>query len=227
MRVGISGTHGTGKTTLAGALCARLPGHVTADEPYYLLEEQGHAFGFPPSLEDYRALLARSVRSLTSPPLLPRVVFDRTSLDYLAYMAATGADPSGEAGAAALRPAFASLDLLVITLITPETERVLPAAEMPGLRAEMNDALLELVYDDPLNAWGDIPVLELSGPLDGRLDMVLAALGQSRRPRPSEPNAQIITDRALPPYGTPRPPAPGTRHPAPGTRDTECLRTPL
>ena len=32
----------------------------------------------------------------------------------------------------------------------------------------MNDSLLELVYDDPLNAWEDIPVLELSGPLDGR-----------------------------------------------------------
>jgi hypothetical protein len=176
MRVGISGTHGTGKTTLAQALCARLPGHVAADEPYYLLEEQGYEFGFPPSLEDYRALLGCSVRSLTSPPLLPRVVFDRTPLDYLAYMAATGADPSEQAGAAALRPAFASLDLLVITLITPETERVLPAAEMPGLRAEMNDALLELVYDDPLNAWGDVPILELSGALDGRLDAVLAAL---------------------------------------------------
>ena len=47
MRIGISGTHGTGKTTLAGALCARLPGHVVADEPYYLLEEEGHEFGFP------------------------------------------------------------------------------------------------------------------------------------------------------------------------------------
>ena len=180
MRVGISGTHGTGKTTLAGALCAHLPGHVTADEPYYLLEEEGHEFGFPPSPEDYRALLARSLRSLSSPPLLPGVVFDRTPLDYLAYMAATGADPSDEAGAAALRPAFASLDLLVITLITPETEQVLPAAEMPGLRSQMNDALLELVYDDPLNAWEDIPVLELTGPLDRRLDTVLAALGQPR-----------------------------------------------
>ena len=92
MRVGISGTHGTGKTTLAGALCACLPGHVTADEPYYLLEEEGYEFGFPPSSEDYRALL-------------------------------------------------------------------------------------ELVYDNPLNAWEDIPVLELTGPLDGRLDAVLAALG--------------------------------------------------
>src|SRR6267154_4682366 len=128
MRVGISGTHGTGKTTLAGGLCARLPGHVIADEPYYLLEEEGYEFGFPPSLEDYRALLARSVQSLSSPPLLPAVIFDRTPLDYLVYMAAIGADPADEVGAAALRSSFASLDLLVITVITPETEQVLPTA---------------------------------------------------------------------------------------------------
>jgi hypothetical protein len=95
-------------------------------------------------------------------------------------LAAVGADPLDQASTGALRPAFASLDLLVITPITPETELVLPAAEMPGLRAQMNDALLELVYDDPLNAWDDIPVLELSSPLDGRLDAILAALGQSR-----------------------------------------------
>ena len=181
MRIGISGTHGTGKTTLAEALSARLPGHVTADEVYYLLEEEGYEFGLPPSLGDYRALLARSIRSLGS-PRLPPVVFDRTPLDYLAYMAAIGADPSAEASAAALRPAFGSLDLLVITPITPETEQVLPPSEMARLRLEMNDALLELVYDDPLNAWTDIPLLELSGPLDGRLDAVLAALDRSQRP---------------------------------------------
>jgi len=188
MRVGISGTHGTGKTTLVRALCARLPGHVAADEPYYLLEEQGYEFGFPPSLEDYRALLACSLRSLTAPPLPPAVVFDRTPLDYLAYMAAVGADPSDRTGDAALRSAFASLDLLAITLITPETEQVRPAPEMPGLRTAMNDALLELVYDDPLDAWGNVPVLELSGPLDGRLDAVLAALDQSKRPHPPGPD---------------------------------------
>jgi hypothetical protein len=182
MRVGISGTHGTGKTTLAEALCACLPGHMAADEPYYLLEEEGYEFEFPPSLEDYRALLARSVRSLTSPPLLPRMIFDRTPLDYLAYLAATGADPSAETGTAALQPAFGSLDLLVITPITPETEQLLPPAELPRLRSQMNDALLELVYDAPLHAWGDTPILELSGPLNGRLDAVLAALGQARRP---------------------------------------------
>jgi predicted ATPase len=181
MRVGISGTHGTGKTTLAEALCARLPGHVMADEPYYLLEEEGYEFGFPPSLEDYRVLLARSVRSLGS-ALQSGIVFDRTPLDYLAYLATTGADPSDEASAVPLRSAFASLDLLVITLITPETEQVLPTAEMPWLRSQMNDALVELARDDPLNAWEGVPVLELDGPLDGRLSAVLAALEQFRRP---------------------------------------------
>jgi len=180
MRVGISGTHGTGKTTLAQALCAHLPGHVTADEPYYQLEEEGHEFAFPPSLEDYRALLASSVRILNSPALLSGVIFDRTPLDYLAYLAATGANPEDEASTAALRPAFESLDLLAITPITPQTEQFLPAAEMPGLRMQMNDALLELVYDDPLNAWSDVPVLELDGHLDARLNAVLAALNQSR-----------------------------------------------
>ncbi len=178
MRIGISGTHGTGKTTLAEALCARLPGHVTADEPYYLLEEEGYEFGFPPSFDDFRALLARSLRNLTSPPQLPGVVFDRTPLDYLAYLAATGADASGEADTPSVRSALATLDLLVITVLTPETERLLPTAEMPELRSAMNEALLELVYADALDVCGDVPVLELDGPLDDRLAAVLAALRQ-------------------------------------------------
>ena len=42
----------------------------------------------------------------------------------------------------------------------------------------MNDALLELAHGDPLDAWPDTPLLELTGPLDRRLDTVLAALNQ-------------------------------------------------
>jgi hypothetical protein len=107
----------------------------------------------------------------------PRVVFDRTPLDYLAYLIAMDADFEVAAGQATLRSAMSSLDLLVITPITAETEQILPAAEMPGLRAAMNEALLELVYQDPLQAWGDVPVIELSGPLTSRAEVVLRALG--------------------------------------------------
>jgi AAA domain len=178
MRIGISGTHGTGKTTLAEALCAHLPGHFTADEPYYLLEEEGYEFSFPPSPDDYRALLARSLRCLSDRPPRPGIVFDRTPLDYLAYLVATGVDAEREADIPALKPALASLNLLVITVITPETEQLLPTPELPALREAMNEALLELVYADPLHAWADLPVLELDGPLDARLPTVLAALAQ-------------------------------------------------
>ena len=66
--------------------------------------------------------------------------------------------------------------------------RAFPQIQVIDLDAAMNtgsnDALVELVHDDPLNAWEDIPVLELDGPLDGRLGAVLAALDQARRFRP-------------------------------------------
>jgi hypothetical protein len=175
MRVGVSGTHGTGKTTLVDALCARLPGHTSAGEPYLLLEEEGHEFGFPPDAADFRALVRRSVQMLSGPAA--DVVFDRTPLDYLAYLVALGADLECETDPPAMRPALESLDLLVLTPITPETEQILPAAELPVLRERMNEALLELVYTDPLHAWGDVPVIELSGPLSQRLAAVLRALG--------------------------------------------------
>jgi len=184
MRIGISGAHGTGKTTLAEDLCVHLAGHVPVDEPYFLLEEEGYEFEFPPSLDDYRAQLRRSLRVLRSSA--PRVVFDRTPLDFLAYLAALGAGIEDEADPSALRSALASLDLLVVTPVTPETEWVLPRPDMPRLRETVNDTLLDLLSGDPLQAWGDVPVIELSGPLDGRLEAVLAVL-PARSPSQARP----------------------------------------
>lgn len=175
MRIGVSGTHGTGKTTLVDGLCARLPGHEAAAEPYFLLEEEGYDFESPPSADDFLALYARSLQLLRMPA--PRIVFDRTPVDYLGYMAAQGTDPADVADPFALRSALTSLDLLVLTPVTPETEQFLPSAELPRLREKMNEALLELVFGDPLEVFEQVQVLELSGPLNGRLNGVLAALG--------------------------------------------------
>ena len=72
MRVGISGTHATGKTTLAQAMCTPpgRPRDVMADEPYVLLEEEGCKFAFPRALEDYsRALKGTPPRSRRSASL--------------------------------------------------------------------------------------------------------------------------------------------------------------
>lgn len=174
MRIGVSGPHGTGKTTLIEDLCAHLPGHAAVDEPYLLLEEEGYDFEFPPSAEDYRAQLRRSVCSLRSPAA--DIVFDRTPLDFLAYLAVLGADTRAAVSDPAVGSALASLELLVIVPITRETERALPRAEMRRLRTAMNDALLDLVSDDLSELCRGLRIIELRGPLEGRVAAVLAAL---------------------------------------------------
>lgn len=173
MRIGVSGPHGTGKTTLVDELCVRL-GHTAVQEPYVVLEEQGYEFAYPPVAEDYWAQLRCALRLLGDPA--PAAVFDRTPLDFLAYLTAIGIDAEAGIGDTALRSALASLDLLVIVPITAETERALPTPELTGLRRDVNDALLELVYVDDRQLLEDVPILELVCPLDQRGHTVLQAL---------------------------------------------------
>ena len=173
-RIGVSGPHGTGKTTLVEELCARLDGHTPIDEPYLLLEEEGHECEFPPSVGDYRAQLRRSLRSLQDSGA--GVVFDRTPLDFLAYLTVCGVDPADMVDVELVRSAMATLDLLVVMPITQHTDRLLPRADFPELGVAVNDALLELVYDDPLQLCEGLTVFELAGPVDRRVETVLAAL---------------------------------------------------
>ncbi|MFD1811804.1 AAA family ATPase [Rhodococcus gannanensis] len=178
-RIGVSGPHGTGKTTLVEELCARLDGYTPIDEPYVLLEEEGYEFEYPPSVADYRAQLRRSLRSLHDSG--SGVVFDRTPLDFLAYLTACGVDPEDTVDVDLVRSAMATLDLLIVVPITDDTE--LPPAEFPQLGAAVNHALLELVYDDPLQLFEGLPVVELTGPVDRRVETVLAALRPDVGPR--------------------------------------------
>lgn len=64
MRIGVSGSHRLGKTSLAEALSAALPGHEFVPEPYYLLEEDGYECEEMPSVEDFERQLERSFQSL-------------------------------------------------------------------------------------------------------------------------------------------------------------------
>jgi hypothetical protein len=73
-------------------------------------------------------------------PLPERLTISRTGagqvllrlLDFLAYLAAQGASIEAETDTSALRPALASLDLLLVVPITPETEQVLPGRRCYG-----------------------------------------------------------------------------------------------
>ena len=61
MRIAITGTHFSGKSTLVEALSEALPHHIIVEEPYRLLEEEGYEFPELPSLEDFELQLERSI----------------------------------------------------------------------------------------------------------------------------------------------------------------------
>src|SRR5688572_1296873 len=85
MRIAISGSHRTGKSTLLAELAARLPQYTSVDEPYHLLEEEGHELSHPPSREDFEAQLERSIEEVRAAG--DDTLFDRCPLDLLAYLA--------------------------------------------------------------------------------------------------------------------------------------------
>jgi hypothetical protein len=161
-----------GKTTLVEDLGERLGDHLTVPEPFYALEEEGYHFNSPPSAADYRAQLRRSLLLLGRPD--QNVIFDRTPLDCLAYLAVLGSELRRDVDAATLRSAFARLDLLVVLPVTAETERVLPRAESLRLRRKVDAALLDLLDEDPWEAWRGVRVLELTVPVAQRTEAVLA-----------------------------------------------------
>jgi len=171
MRIAISGVHATGKSTLVAELAHRLTGYATIDEPFYILEDEGHVFGDPPSAEDFELLFDRSL-SLLREVHASNVLFDRSPADYLAYM--TALDPALvsadhiEAAATAL----ATLDLVVFVPIE-RPDRV-DVAEAPRLRRRVDRILHEMLVDD--SAGFGVRVITVSGTVAQRVEQVLAQL---------------------------------------------------
>src|SRR5262249_3561634 len=128
MKIAISGAHRTGKTTLAEALGQALPRYDVVDEPYYLLEEEGHEFAAMPTMEDFELMLERSIEALESAG--PNTIFDRCPADLLAYLIthedADGFDP--DRWLPRVRDAMEELDFIVLVPVE-QPDRV-PAADV-------------------------------------------------------------------------------------------------
>ncbi len=171
MRIGISGTHGTGKTTLAEALCAHLPGHIAADEPYYLLEEDGYEAAEKPTIEDFVAQLERSLVALEAND--PNVLFDRCPVDILAYLLthedADAFDPDDWAARASR--AMHTIDLVVRVPIEQPDRIPIPATEDNALRHAVDEKVRELLMDAPFDFETDM--MAVSGDIRTRVAQVM------------------------------------------------------
>lgn len=180
MRIAISGSHATGKTTLVTELAGHLPGYAVVEEPYHALADEGHGFAALPDADAFAALLERALVDIER-SLPDDVLLDRGPADYLAYLAALRpAIGSLTPWIAPVAEAMARVDLIVFVPIERPDRIGVDASEGRALRRRVDAVLREMLVED---AWGlGGRVLEVSGSPETRARQVLAAIAAEKRP---------------------------------------------
>lgn len=180
MRIAVSGSHRTGKTTLIEALVTALPEYESLEEPYLSMAAEGHGFSHPPSRDDFEAQLDRSIDDLDAGG--ENVLFDRCPVDLLAYLEVTGGD--GERGLgrrlALVRDAMESLDLVAFVPVeAPDRIAFSPDADEEGTRLVVDERLRELLLDD---GWDlGVEVVEVRGDPAARARILLERIAAAAR----------------------------------------------
>jgi hypothetical protein len=187
MRIAVSGTHRTGKSTLVADLAAALPGHPAIAEPYHLLEDEGYDFPATPSLEDYQRQFERSLESMLE--IRGDAVFERCPADFLAYVMcepdAEVFDP--EDWVDPMREAVETLDLIVFVPVEEPDRIPLPSWEDGGYRLRVGEKLGDILGGGWFGL--DVEVLEVSGNRRQRLEQVLGWVRDRHDPEPKAMHA--------------------------------------
>jgi predicted ATPase len=171
MRIAISGTHFSGKSSLVEALSEALPRYTTVEEPYRQLQDEGYDFAEFPSIEDFELQLERSLEDLYESP--PNVIFDRCPIDILGYLL-SHADAEAfdlDAWMPRVQTAVRKLDLVVLLSIEAPDRIVLPVSQDAVYRQRVDEILREMVLEDPYGL--DVDVLEVNGSVQMRAKQVL------------------------------------------------------
>ena len=171
MRIAVSGTHRTGKTTLINELTRELPTYEAVDEPYYLLEEAGHEFAEMPTLEDFELQLEHSINSIVDSE--HNRIFDRCPADILAYLI-THDDSDGfdvERWLPRVRSAMERLDLIVFVPVERACPVIVPGVHERELRRRVDEELRDIVLGD---RWDfGVDAVEVTGTSQERARQVL------------------------------------------------------
>lgn len=182
MRIAVTGTHGSGKTTLIDDFVEARRDYEREQEPYWALAQQGVPFSDGPTIPDLEEQLAASVKMIAGRARDADVIFDRSPLDFVAYLEvlAEGAgsewEPTGKL-LASIERALSSLDLLVfLPLSKPDEVKI--SIEHPRFRIHVDRRLKRIVQQDSLGLVGGLTVLNLRGTPDERLRMLLRAVGE-------------------------------------------------
>jgi hypothetical protein len=188
MRVAVSGTHCSGKSTLIDAFLSAHADYAFEPEPYEALNDvYGEGFGSEPSADDFFRQLEYHVERLHHFRPGDRVIFERSPADFVAYLLAledlrrdTADAALTKQGISAAGNAVALLDVIVYV---PASDVPAPESEDPKLRRAVDARLEQILLEDVMGLFtNDGPlILELAGPTAQRLRGLEAALSMGSK----------------------------------------------
>lgn len=176
MRIAVSGTHCSGKSTLIADFLAIHPEYVHEPEPHVWLDElYGEPASEEPGVADFYRQLEICVERLRNYGDGADMIAERSPLDFIAYILAL--HDLGRAGSArdvldtAVALAANGLAHLDVLVVLPLNGIEAPPDEDPELREAMNERLIEIVDGDEFGLLEKRPlqVAELHGTPQRRL----------------------------------------------------------
>ncbi|GAA1843886.1 hypothetical protein ACFQZV_10940 [Microbacterium koreense] len=178
MRIVVSGTHASGKSTLISDFTLRHPEFTVLPDPFEFIDSDA----VPVSIASFVAQLGVAADRLTSEPHGDNLIAERGPLDFLAYLIVAGrltGRPLDDGMLADLAfrttAAMRTVDALVVLPLTARDAIHVPPDEHPELRAAMNDELLDLLDDRDI-VGERLIVTEVTGTPDERVSAVESLL---------------------------------------------------
>ena len=173
MRIAVSGTHCTGKSTLIDEFLRVHPDFVHEPEPYtVMVEELGEEFSAEPCVEDFQRQLQFNIDRLSQHERGERVLYERCPIDFLAYIECLA--PGTTSVLDELLESMQRLEMIVYLPI----ENTIETEEFPKLRKAVDRRLNAIYNEDDLGIISAtrLKIIEATGPIERRLRTLEAAM---------------------------------------------------
>lgn len=179
MRVAVSGTHCSGKSTLIDHFLIAHPDFAHEPEPYTVLQEDyGEVFTADPSADDFYRQLEFNIDRLRRYQPSERVIYERCPIDFIAYLLALSdlridneATLLVERSFDMVKDGIELLDLIVFLPLDGMDSNGIFNAEDQELRIAVDGWLVDILRGDDLNIFscGHPMILEARGSTEERL----------------------------------------------------------
>jgi hypothetical protein len=186
MRIAVSGTHCCGKSTLVDEFLLAHPNYAHEPEPYTaLVEDYGEEFSADPCVDDFYRQLEFNVDRISHHSSGERVIYERSPVDFLAYILALKDLKRDEVDSGLFKTALGlvvgairNLDLIVFLPVDDAECIDVPDSEDPKLRKAVDARLIAILDGDEFGvvSSGNTAVVEARGSTAQRLRMLENAM---------------------------------------------------